>query len=161
MQQDRPPEGDYEKMLSHAPTTLALGQRLEDLLDRRRDIQQLVRLTQKHHLAQQFPDLPNHLNSLLAQAEGEFLDALKTQAAPSPIYEVSVADAAEALGVSENTIRSWDRNGNPYDPTYPGRFNVIIFYQWAAAYKSVRRFTREAKKRAMQLNSSEVSISQK
>ena len=62
--------------------------------------------------------------------------------------ERTVADAAEALGVSEQTVRNWDQNGCPFDPNYPGRFNAIIFYQWAQTFRSLQNFRREAKKRA-------------
>ena len=70
----------------------------------------------------------------------------------APAYEVSVADAAEALGVSEQTVRNWDQNGCPFDPNYPGRFNAIIFYQWTQTFRSLQNFRREAKKRAVLMN---------
>ena len=75
-----------------------------------------------------------------------------TQMRETPAYEVSVSEAAEALGVSEQTIRNWDQNGCPFDPNYPGRFNAIIFYQWAQTFRSLQNFRREAKKRAVLMN---------
>lgn len=80
------------------------------------------------------------------------LHSSDNQMREAPAYEVSVADAAEALGVSEQTVRNWDQNGCPFDPNYPGRFNAIIFYQWAQTFRSLQNFRREAKKRAVLMN---------
>ena len=48
----------------------------------------------------------------------ELLENATRRRISEPAYEVSVADAAKALGVSEQTVRNWDQNGCPFDPKY-------------------------------------------
>jgi len=60
-----------------------------------------------------------------------------------PCYEVSIADAAEALNMSTSQVKQWDRGHMPEDlqASYPGRFFSIPFYQWANANLSRLKFT--------------------
>jgi len=141
-------------MALHAPESMALVLKLEQTLQRIDDLRQLSALAEKCHLAQKFNELPDYLISLLSQAESERQELLSALSPPKreTHYEVSVADAALALGVSENTIRNWDTEGCPDDATYPGRFHAIVFYQWAVSFKSKKNFARQAKLRAIHQN---------
>ena len=142
-------------MLSDASDVLALEDELKACEKRRCDFSTLLNLVNEYRLNEQFPGLSNRL---LAESEiarrryGELLENATRHRVNEPVYEVSVADAAEALGVSEQTVRNWDQNGCPFDPNYPGRFNAIIFYQWAQTFRSLQNFKREAKKRAVLMN---------
>ena len=147
--------GADEEMLSDASDVLALEDELKACDKRYRDYTAALNFVTEYHIDDRFPGLAN---LLLAESEmarrryGELLENATRHRVNEPVYEVSVADAAEALGVSEQTVRNWDQNGCPFDPNYPGRFNAIIFYQWAQTFRSLQNFKREAKKRAVLLN---------
>ena len=142
-------------MLSNASEVLALEDKLKSCDKRYRDYTAALNFVTEYHIDDRFPGLAN---LLLAESEmarrryGELLENATRRRVNEPVYEVSVADAAEALGVSEQTIRNWDHDGCPFDSNYPGRFNATIFYQWAQTFRSLQNFKREAKKRAVLLN---------
>ena len=142
-------------MLSDASDVLALEDELRSCDKRYRDYTAALNFVTEYHLNERFPGLDSYL---LGEAEmarrryGEVLGNATRHRVNEPAYEVSVADAAEALGVSVQTIRNWDQNGCPFDPKYPGRFNAVIFYQWAQTFRSLQNFKREAKKRAVLMN---------
>ena len=142
-------------MLSDASDVLALEDELKSCDKRYRDYAAALNFVTEYHLNERFPGLDSYL---LGEAEmarrryGEVLGNATRHRVNEPAYEVSVADAAEALGVSEQTVRNWDQNGCPFDPKYPGRFNAVIFYQWAQTFRSLQNFKREAKKRAVLMN---------
>ena len=155
MQTGRREKRDDEKMLSNASDMLALEDELKACDKRYRDYTAALSFVSEYHLNERFPGLANHLleeSEMARHRYGELLENATRRRISEPIYEVSVADAAEALGVSEQTIRNWDRNGCPFAPNYPGRFNAIIFYQWAQTFRSLQNFKREAKKRAVLMN---------
>ena len=141
------------------PQDASNARTLEDELrtcDKRyRDYIAALNFVTEYHLNERFPDLANHLLAESEIARRRFGDLIRAAANPprrEPAYEVSAANAAEALSVSEQTIRNWDQGGCPFDPNYPGRFNAIIFYQWAQTFRSLQNFKREAKKRAVLMN---------
>ena len=142
-------------MPQDASDVLALEDELRACEKRRCDFSAALNFVNEYHLNERFPGLGRYL---LGEAEmarrryGELLENATRRRAKEPVYEVSAADAAEALGVSEQTVRNWDQNGCPPDPNYPGRFNAVIFYQWAQTFRSLQNFRREAKKRAVLMN---------
>ena len=142
-------------MLSTASDTLALEDELRACDKRYRDYADALKFVSEYHLGERFPDLPNYL---LEESEKawrryrEILEDATSRRVKDTAYDVSVADAAKALNVTEQTIRNWDQSGCPFDSKYPGRFNAIIFYQWAQTYRSLQNFKREAKKRAVLMN---------
>ena len=147
--------GGDEDMLSDASELLALEDELRACDKRRRDFSALLNLVAEYHVDAQFPELPAFLFAEMNRASQRHADLLREATRPprrEVDYEVSVADAAEALGVSEQTIRNWDQSGCPFDNKYPGRFSSVVFYQWAQTYRSLRNFRREAKKRAVLMN---------
>ena len=142
-------------MPQDASDVLALEDELKACDKRYRDYTAALNFVTDYHIDERFPGLANHLLEESEMARRRYGDLIRAAANPprhEPAYEVSVADAAEALGVSEQTIRNWDQNGCPFDPNYPGRFNAIIFYQWAQTFRSLQNFKREAKKRAVLMN---------
>ena len=142
-------------MLSDASDVLALEDELKACDKRYRDYTAALNFVTDYHIDERFPGLANHLleeSEMARRRYGNLICAAVNPPRHEPAYEVSVADAAEALGVSEQTIRNWDQNGCPFDPNYPGRFNAIIFYQWAQTFRSLQNFKREAKKRAVLMN---------
>ena len=155
MQTGRREKRDDEKMLSNASDVLALEDELKACDKRYRDYTAALNFVSEYHLNERFPGLANHLLAESEMARRRYVELLENatrRRVNEPVYEVSVADAAESLGVSEQTIRNWDQNGCPLDPNYPGRFNAIIFYQWAQTFRSLQNFRREAKKRAVLMN---------
>jgi len=122
---------------------------LQELHRRRDELGTLKALIGKYVRADLFPELDAHVGSLYATTEGEIRRVVEP---PQARYEVGVADAAEALGISESAVRKWDEQGCPTDERYPGRFSAVVFYQWAQTYQSKKRFLREAKKRAISNN---------
>ena len=155
MQTGRREKRDDEKMLSNASDVLALEDELKACDKRYRDYTAALNFVSEYHLNERFPGLANHLLAESEMARRRFVELLENatrRRVNEPVYEVSVADAAESLGVSEQTIRNWDQNGCPLDPNYPGRFNAIIFYQWTQTFRSLQNFRREAKKRAVLMN---------
>lgn len=142
-------------MPSDASNARALEQRISDAEERKSDFRTLLNLASKYNLNEQFPGLAEHLLSQTEIISHEVADLILSATNPprkEPAYEVSVTDTAEALGVSEQTIRNWDQSGCPLDPNYPGRFNAVIFYQWAQTFRSLQNFKREARKRAILMN---------
>ena len=142
-------------MLSDASDVLALEDELKSCDKRYRDHTAALNFVTEYHLNERFPGLDSYLlgeSEMARRRYGELLENAMRRRVSEPVYEVSVADAAEALGVSEQTIRNWDHDGCPFDSSYPGRFNAIIFYQWAQTFRSLQNFKREAKKRAVLMN---------
>ena len=142
-------------MLSDASDVLALEDELRACEKRRCDFSAALSFVNEYHLNERYPDLGSYLLGEVEMASrryGELLENATRRRVNEPVYEVSVADAAEALGVSEQTVRNWDQNGCPLDSNYPGRFNAIIFYQWTQTFRSLQNFRREAKKRAVLMN---------
>ncbi len=60
---------------------------------------------------------------------------------------VTQFSAAKACGVSERTIRDWDKNkSTPKD--YPGRKNPTVFIKWADSYKQTQSAKKELRNAA-------------
>lgn len=147
-------------MLSYAPETLALGQRLTDVSKRLDKLRLLASLSDEFLIHQKFPELRTYLDSQIVQTENEYLELIDHRR-KDVHYEISVTEAASALLVAENTIRKWDVEGCPFDSSYPGRFSSVIFYQWARTCTCKKNFNREARKHAIAMNTSQISNSQK
>lgn len=144
-------------MSCNAPDLVALEENLRQLQHRADDFALMLDFVRKYDLSRVFPELPNYLLTqaeIARQERSSLIDSALNASQPEYRYEVSVKDAAESLDVSEATIRNWDSDGCPFDQSYPGRFKSVVFYQWAVSYKSLRKFNRNAKMRAMALNKS-------